>query len=266
MVSTGTATNVAVTRTYYYRKKTPKNNCKHIKYVESGKKEAGYQNEYNSKLCYEMCVQEHLIIPVCNCSDPIMAFYEDLNPNYKFCSDMASLRCVETQKELLESNEEAKRNCSNRCPLECDSIMYESTISGSDYPTEYYKTILMQHDLIKENINPKYQYDPEKLNENQIKVKSAKKSKKKRKSNEIKPNIQTFDLKNNVLMISVYYSSLYKTIIQETELVTLETLVGIIGGQLGLCIGVSFLSLAETCEMILSLIKVFVVNLFKKIF
>ena len=66
-------------------------------------------------------------------------------------------------------------------------------------------------------------------------------------------------------MISVYYDSPYITIIQETELVNFDTLIGIVGGQLGLCIGVSFLSLAETAEMMLNLLKVLIFHLFNSL-
>ena len=202
-----------------------------------------------------------------------MAFYEDLTSDIKLCRNHQELNCVQDQKDLIEQNEEqeqVKRNCSQRCPLDCDSFFFESTISASDYPTEYYKNILLQHDLIRESMTLQYQYDPEKINANQTKIKvlttKKKKSKPKKTYKIPKLNQTSFDLKNNVLMITVYYSSLYKTVIQETELVTFETLVGIIGGQLGLCIGISFLSLAETCEMVLSLIKVAIVYTFKKIF
>lgn len=286
-VSTGTATNIGISRTFYSRKSTPKSHC--TQNIPNENKNFSSKH-YSSKLCFELSLQRKFIEPICECSDPTIAFYEGSPSNYSLCNDTKSFQCIKVQKDRLESNEDIKINCNDECLTECDSIKYETTISSANYPTEYYKNILLQNEIILEKLNRTCEYDP--LVPPRPKPKKDKKPinynpwptyydepmpppppppperpphRPPKQPKPPKPIDESFNLEKSVLMISVYYDSPYITIIQETELVNFDTLIGIIGGQLGLCIGVSFLSLAETAEMILNLLKVLLFHLFNSL-
>ena len=55
-------------------------------------------------------------------------------------------------------------------------------------------------------------------------------------------NLSYDAIKQSILAINVYYEDLNYLVIQETQAYTFDSIIGVIGGQLGLCLGISLLS------------------------
>ena len=68
-------------------------------------------------------------------------------------------------------------------------------------------------------------------------------------------NIQ--DIDKAVLRVNVFYETMSYTTITETLSITPETFFSNIGGTLGLCLGVSILSIVEILELIINFYDVF---------
>lgn len=67
-------------------------------------------------------------------------------------------------------------------------------------------------------------------------------------------NLSNQDLKESVLMLNVNYETMTTTIIEEISELSFPTLLGNLGGQLGLLLGMSFLSFIELFEMMVIIV------------
>ncbi len=111
--------------------------------------------------------------------------------------------------------------CKNECPLECDSVNYDTSYTSSKFS----KKRLLKN--IKRNFFKQY-------------------------FNDLAKNLTEEDL-DRVTIITIYYSDFsYKSIIEIPKMDFID-LIANIGGNLGLFIGVSFLSFAEIIELILEI-------------
>ena len=115
------------------------------------------------------------------------------------------------------------QNCRDQCPLECDSINYELSISSADYPSVVYANTLME--------NPKIQTKYA-ANLSQMSYES---------------------LRRNMVQISVFYNNLGYDQYEELANVEVIDLVSNIGGTLGLFLGMSFLSFVEFLDILLQI-------------
>ncbi|XP_033116221.1 acid-sensing ion channel 5-like [Anneissia japonica] len=61
-------------------------------------------------------------------------------------------------------------------------------------------------------------------------------------------NVSAEFVKNNVVMLDVYYPVIRKQVYKQTKAMTFLALMGDIGGELGLCVGVSFITVVEIIE------------------
>ena len=117
--------------------------------------------------------------------------------------------------KLMEQN--FKGNSTLECPLECDSVRYDVSISFSKIILEGYKNYLKENDLLS-FLNPKFKL----LTENDSK---------------------------NLAAINIFYNDLEYTRISQLPKMDFFDLISNIGGNLGLFIGISFLSFAEIIEL-----------------
>jgi hypothetical protein len=117
--------------------------------------------------------------------------------------------------KVMEQN--INTNYSIECPLECDSVRYDESISFSKLILERHINFLKQNNLLR-FINPKYGL----LTENDSK---------------------------NFAIINVFYKNLEYTRISQLPKIDFFDLISNIGGNLGLFIGISFLSFAEIIEL-----------------
>ena len=165
-----------------------------------------------------MCIQQE-VIKQCNCSMPYV-FNFDYAPT---CTRIKDFECIQTN--VYTQIENIFQGCTN-CPLECQTIRYIPSASSGIFPTPRYA-----NDLINTN-------------------KTVFKS------------LVSFDknmsaIRGSFISMSVYYSELKYTEIQQLEKNTLVDLICGIGGTLGLFIGASVLSLVEIIEAIFTVALVF---------
>ena len=215
-IPTGLESNIALNRLFIYKKENPYSDCiadiqKYIPDFYSQVLKNGF--EYRQDQCLGACYQSLLIkkygcynptLPQLNSTKPCLSPDDALNSAFFYLNEFS--------KNYLF------QYCEPSCPLECNSVQYNTLISHSDFPTLYY------------------------LNVSGLNYTS----------------IDTF--KRNHLSLNVFYDSLTYTTIEELAKTELIDLISSIGGTLGLFIGVSVLSMAESFELIFLLIEA----LFKK--
>ena len=112
--------------------------------------------------------------------------------------------------------------CINACPEKCNTVEYELTVNSGFYTnlnTMYYiKYSEGKLDYIPDDDNTLLWYGLQSL-----------------------------------MYVNINYQNLYYTLVEENAAMTFQSLLGTVGGQLGLFIGISFLSLIEIIEIAIEL-------------
>ncbi len=171
--------------------------------------------KYTQKECLHLCLQK-LIMEHCKCYD---LNYSQLKPNISACQNDEQLNCSkETNMKFLREN---KSNCLEKCPLECDQIVFNHALSSADYPTENGYQILKSDDHFS------------------------------------RYNNLTFEkFKERSLMVKIFYSKLSYWSVTQVEKVEFMELLATIGGLLGFFIGMSLLSFMEFVEIIIEVLLI----------
>lgn len=164
VVQAGTASNIAISRTYYSKLDSPFSDCrKDTSTVLSTDTYIFEQTinvtKYSQKLCYELCLQNLFIIPKCGCADASIPIVDD---NQAICKNSTSLACVSSERDKFD-NIPIGELCDTHCPLECDSVEYSTSVSSSDYPTSYYSDILRQQSNFTSKFSPANSFPPSNL-------------------------------------------------------------------------------------------------------
>lgn len=141
----GYMTDIAIDRTFLYRKEAPYSSCR--KSVDSYTstdndyvKATIKLTRYTKKLCYEICLQNLFIITSCSCSDPSIPV---INSTQAVCATLSQLTCADNVRDKFDSTD-LSNSCGSYCPDECDKILYNTHISMTDYPTQYYYDVVAQ--------------------------------------------------------------------------------------------------------------------------
>ncbi|RNA09553.1 FMRFamide-activated amiloride-sensitive sodium channel isoform X1 [Brachionus plicatilis] len=293
-VSTGVAANIVVSRTNFSKQPLPFSSCRKDpeNLLSTDSKYHKYTlsiSRYYQKLCYEICLQYEQIVPNCQCADPSIPIVDS---NLTICSNAKSLNCVKEQRDSFDSSKNIDEVCGRFCPDSCDQMIYSTSISQSSYPTDYYSSILVNQNSLVDKFNPANEFTPlteqvtvkkkrTYINEpypilsptttslqsnnrlmtiffNQSNGVQSSESTTKPPLSKEKPGKS--DVQMSVLMISTFYNDLQYTLIEESPAMTLEALFGLIGGQLGLFMGASFLSFMEILEMVINIARAYINN------
>jgi hypothetical protein len=217
-VDLGKVTSIAVRRKFTEKFPSPYSECLDLTSYSSRLYDylvKTLNQAYRQKDCFELCIQER-IIEQCGCYS---LEYPNLSLQVRPCLNLSSYYCIDTQANAFDAVK-----CQTReCPLECDSVTYDLSLSCLTNPSlkEFYSFRLED----KENF--------EKMLENSSYT-----------------NVTfTYDLfKSMWLSVWVYYPSLEYTRIVETPKVTLLDLLTQIGGSLGLFVSFSVFTLFELIE------------------
>jgi hypothetical protein len=176
---------------------------------------------YRQQDCFELCIQKE-IINNCEC---YYTKYDDLNTNVTACLNQVNFYCLEGQIDNFILTECQK----NLCPLECDSISYELSLSSLvNLETKDY-TSAIESDYFEEY------YDVNTTNTNSI-------------------------INSNLVYVTVYYPSLqYEKIIEspKTQIFDLFTQ---IGGALGMFVSFSVFTIFELIEIFLLIVKELIIG------
>ncbi|RMZ96523.1 acid-sensing ion channel 5 [Brachionus plicatilis] len=220
----GLETNIAINQFFMKKQPRPYSNCIEDKYSQNSFSSHFYletvrlYKQYEQKGCLNLCYHKN-IKKKCGCYDPDFFFAE----SNLFCSFEEFTSCIlEYRKSMADSLENLA--CFEQCPEECDSVKYVYQTSQSNFPSPFYKKILMEFD---------------------------------KALNESKRGYVFENLDKYVLAVNIYYDEIATTTIEETPAKTIEQLVAEIGGFLGLCIGISFLTLIEIFDAIIKILLLF---------
>ncbi|XP_071794507.1 uncharacterized protein [Asterias amurensis] len=138
----------------------------------------------------------------------------------------------QTCKQLIEYlGEEDKLDCS--CPISCNETSYTKSVSASSWPSERYEEHLQRR--LRES-----------------------------SSDAAMMSANDESTGKNLLRVRVYFEELNYQSIRESALYTFPTLLGSLGGLLGLYIGISFLTLCEVFILIFDVCRYLIKKAFCK--
>lgn len=211
----GKASNIILNKVINKRYPYPYSDCQDIKsfssdlfdYFISSKK------RYSQADCFNLCIQKE-INNECKCT---YYGYPKFR-NFSVCLTQEQYNCY--RNVVIRISTSLQTVCSDECPLECDTISYEYTVSSSKFPLKAYA---------KEN--GFYTHLPGK-------------------------NLTYEQVQDSFILINVYFNNLLVTIIEESPSVNALQLVSDIGGTLGLFLGISILSIVEVFELIIGLLVI----------
>lgn len=224
-ISPGFSTNLILNRVFNYKLEKPFNNCfKNLTTVDSFDSDIfrfmikSFEYSYRQKDCVDFCIGKEFI-KQCKLDIDLMT-YINIWENYKL--NYTIIECIINVYNNLV-NGRINDVCVPVCPLECDSISYETSTSFSKFPKQLYANELKTHPKIKSKFPPGHQitYD---------------------------------DLSKSMIAFNVFYNDLRYTKISQIPKTVMVDLISDMGGILGLFIGISFLSFGELVEMILEVI------------
>ena len=173
---------------------------------------------YRQEDCFELCIQKE-IIKKCQC---YYTKYDDLDTDVRPCLNDTDINCVEEQIDNFNLDE-----CqSTSCPLECDSVRYDLSLSSLVYPDKdyYNKVFNMDQDIqdLYSNFSIELSYDL---------------------------------FRSNSAFFTVYYPNLQYTYISETPKTEIIDLFTQIGGALGMFVSFSVFTIFEFIEIGVLLLK-----------
>ncbi|CAF1038483.1 unnamed protein product [Brachionus calyciflorus] len=226
-LSTGHETDIVMSKTYFQKLPKPFSECV---YQDSDSTESfdfdlyreaikifGY---YDQKSCLILCFHRN-IFDKCGCYYPdakIIQSSENMcNKNF---SDLCVIPFVSNYGESKESTE-----CFEKCPEECESVKHNLQMSHANFPTPSYADFFIAYDTFINNGSRNF--------------------------------TSYSNVKESILAVNVYFDDIGYTLVEEKPSKTIEQLVADIGGFLGLCIGISILSVAEIFDSILKIILLY---------
>jgi hypothetical protein len=168
---------------------------------------------YSQSVCVKQCFQKYLF-EQCSCYDvtlPRSPFVTDLYLRTA-CVKRASIDCLNTAQQKFYSDSSLSGECYHKCPVECEEVKFDLTISTSSYPTEWYAHVLANNSKFNEVIN--MYFDAINL-----------------------PHVNYTDdfvgLKKTIARVNIYYEDLRYTEVIESPALTAILLLGTLGGNLG---------------------------------
>ena len=130
LLKPGTYTDIAVKKSSISLEPYPYSDCQDLSSFKFDRKYFNILNnegiKYNQQDCLDLCMQQE-IIDKCNCY--YLEFFK-LDNQTKACLSMDEVNCAYTNYEKF-AEKDTVEVCKNQCPLECDSLKYDFTISSS---------------------------------------------------------------------------------------------------------------------------------------
>ena len=209
-------TNIAIKRTFIKKYPSPYSSCTDLDQVKSKFSDLikSSNRAYRQQDCFDLCLQKQ-VVEQCKCYDLGILKIDESKP----CMSLNETICAKQQYTVFK-NKGIDNECLAVCPLECNSIEYELTLSHSNFPLRIF------YDSIR-----KY-FDKQSFE----------------------------DYEANTLALNIYYSSLGYIQISESPKTLIFDLFGSIGGLLGLFAGFSILSFVEMIEILIEVLFVLFYN------
>ena len=168
--------------------------------------------EYTQQLCIMQCYQQE-VIEKCNCTDTAFSLFDTHN-----CVTNEEAECLSnTFTKEYQTSDFLLKKCLPLCPLECNKTEYKTTLTTSRLMGDIYAK------YIEENPNLARDF--------------------------LARPIDADTARESVTSLGVFYDTLSYTISTETPQMNIACLLAAIGGNLGLFMGVSLLSVCELVEI-----------------
>ena len=212
-LETGKQSKITMRKTMTYRAPSPYSDCNDL----SGFKSDIYQyikssnGEYRQKICFELCLQK-IIIDACQCFYTFISYFEPTN-QIKPCFNFSSSACPILTLSKYSTN--IYEECISQCPLECEYVTYEASVSQLDYPNRQHFEELKISKLFIE-------YE----------------------------NMSLEMYKKTHLRLNIHLKSMEHTEIIEMAKMTAIDLISNLGGVLGIFLGLSIFSLVEIGKLV----------------
>ena len=179
--------------------------------------ETGYV--YSQATCILFCEQVKTV-EWCGCLSPYVKYKIH---GYNLCNNDTELNCNDVAYAKFNAGDLIKNECLPKCPLECEQSIVD-TVSSS-YTFSFTKIYV---DSVQTDANMIAKWG----NQSDFNT----------------------NLESNIVLITVYYSSLSFILVEEEPKMTFEDLIGALGGHLHLFLGMSLMSFLELFEFILLII------------
>jgi len=170
---------------------------------------------YSQQLCLTQCIQKQFITKF-NCAYPFfLSLYNVSSCNLGYDELLLNLNSI------LERNVKIDV-CLPLCPLECNQTLYKTSISSYQlFQNSYISTIKNNPNLASDFINR---------------------------------TIDASNIEKSFLTVNIFYDSLSYTLTTESPQIDFVSLLGSIGGNLGLFLGVNIFSLCEIIEVVIEIL------------
>ena len=221
LVSPSTSTNIAVNREFKSLQPRPYSNCeldsnspKFIPGLDLYNLISQSDYMYTQQLCFFQCYQKYLL--------------EKFNCTYEwFFSIYNATLCI----GVFESEDDFNgkfltKHCKHLCPLECDQILYKTSLSSSSMIENGYYL-----GRIKNNPNLSMDF--------------------------INRTLDSQTVRESIVAVNIFYESLSYSLTTESPQMDVASLLGSIGGNLGLFLGISVFSICEVIEVVIEIILIF---------
>ena len=219
-ISAGLQTDIVVERSFKFMLPSPYSNCKVNSDTSTTEGSdifvliAQSAYEYSQQLCFVQCYQQ-MVIRDCHCKDVYISLL-----NSSFCASVEETKCMNDvfDKKFLANLE---NNCAPRCPLECNLTEYKTALTSYSLLGDFLAKI------IRENPNLSADFVTKPINSDTA--------------------------LESVASVNLFYGSLSYTISTESPQLDIIGLLASIGGNLGLFLGVSLLSVCEIFEVLIEI-------------
>jgi len=216
-METGKQVKIDLSRTLTYRQPSPYSDCQDLSsfkseiydYIKSTN-----NGEYRQKKCFNLCFQR-FIIEKCQCFYTYFPIFDYVYiKQIKPCADPKQTLCLNDVGLKFTNN--IKETCASECPLECEYVTYETSMSQLDYPNR-------QHFDDLRTRNKEYE------------------------------NMSLEEYKRTHLRLNIHFKSNDYTEIREMPKMTPIELISNLGGVLGIFLGLSIFTFVEVFEILLRL-------------
>jgi hypothetical protein len=213
-METGKQVKIDLHKTLTYRQPSPYSDCQDLSsfkseiydYIKSTN-----NGEYRQKKCFNLCFQKY-IMDNCQCFYTYFPIFDYVyQKQIKPCADQNQTFCL--NEVGVEFSNNIKEICANECPLECEYITYETSMSQLDYPSR-------QHfDDLKKRFK---EYE----------------------------NMSIDEYKKTHFRLNIHFKSSEYTEIREMPKTSAIELISNLGGVLGIFLGLSIFSFVEVFEIL----------------
>ncbi len=224
-VSIGAETNIGIERVFYEKLSSPYSKCVENPNSPDSSTSALYKailNELGEKTYRQKyCFKLCYQLLVMN---SCTCFDPKYSKPYKNESIRPCFSNIEVdcmnKQETDFEDTNLKDTCGKDCPQDCLQINYITNVNTATYPTDVYLQYLLQTNFFKNNTNKT----------------------------------------SSIAKVNIFYNEISYSLFKEYPSKTIDGLMGEIGGQLGLFIGISLLSLFELFELLFEIIRISFLN------